>query len=175
MEKPLRDKVAQHDLDSTVSRAYLGVLRTMLRSLLVGFVGLACLSGCGGSDKYVPVSGKVIIDGDPVEGCSVTFTPISGAVDDKDAPFGSYAHTDKDGRFTLKVIDPDNSIEGAAVGNHRVYLSTGDDTDQIDPRTGALRGERVPKQYREDEGFKFEVPEGGTTEANFTFDGIKPK
>jgi hypothetical protein len=121
-------------------------------SLLVGFVGLTCLSGCSGSDKYVPVSGQVIIDGEPVEGCSVTFTPISGAVDDKDAPFGSYAHTDKDGRLTLKVIDPDNSIEGAAVGKHRVYLSTGDDTDQIDPHTGSLRGgaraQAVPRRRR---------------------------
>jgi len=129
------------------------------------------LSGCGGGATYVPVSGQVVIDGEPVEGCSVSFSPVTGELTDEDAPFPSAAKTGKDGRYTLKVIGED--IDGAAVGKHQVRLSTSFDTDQIDPRTGQLKGERVPEQYRE--GFEFEVPEGGTDKADFKFEGIKPR
>ena len=74
-----------------------------------GAVMLLVASGCGGNT--VPVSGVVTLDGKPVEGAAVSFTP-----EKSDGVGGSYGKTDAQGRYSLKTVIGDKA--GAAAGKH---------------------------------------------------------
>ena len=96
--------------------------------------------------KYAAVSGKVTLDGKPLARAGVTFQPI-GSKDNLNPGEGSAAKTDDNGEYTLVLVF--QAKKGAVVGKHRVEIST---------KPGDPQG----TQKRE-----FEVPEGGTKEANF--------
>jgi hypothetical protein len=69
--------------------------------------------------------------------------------------------TDANGRFVMR--SDEGKSDGMPAGKYRVTLMTavaGIDADETTP----LPPERVPAKYRNQE---FEVPAGGTTEANF--------
>ena len=142
----------------------------VLGSLLLAFCG------CGGVDA-VPVSGRVTVNGKPVEKVAVNFTPIAaeGAV----GP-GSSGITDADGRFSLKTIGEDR-VQGAVAGKHRVTLQEagveGADLDPyadptLTPQEVAARLAQIrfklPPTTR-DGTLTFEVPQEGTSEANFSW------
>ena len=125
-------------------------------------LSLALCVGCG--SDVVPVSGRVTLDGQPLAGAVVTFQPFSGR-DPSHAISGSVGRTNEEGRFSLRLVEPD--IPGASVGEHTVSITTA----TIDPEemhTDDLRagGERVPKAWR-DGSQRFTVAPGGTTSANF--------
>ncbi|HEU5119171.1 MAG TPA: carboxypeptidase-like regulatory domain-containing protein [Isosphaeraceae bacterium] len=70
--------------------------------LLTGALGL---SGCGGSLSFAPVSGTVTLNGKPLEGAAVVFTPapdnLTGTSGmDSTGPEGNYK-AQHDGRFGL--------------------------------------------------------------------------
>lgn len=71
------------------------------------------LAGCGGSDRpdLVPVSGQVLIDGEPVADASLQFVPEGGRP--------ASAQTDADGRFTLMTFEEG---DGCAPGTHKVVV-----------------------------------------------------
>jgi hypothetical protein len=119
-------------------------------------------SGCNGD--IVPVSGRVTLDGQPLAGAVVTFQPIRDSSSEPPTATGSAGQTDKDGRFALRLVDPDRM--GALVGEHTVSISTA-----TGPTVeGELpQGERVPEMWR-DGSQRFHVPVGGTSEANFEID-----
>ncbi len=75
--------------------------------------GLVCLNGCGPSrPTTVPVDGTVTLDGEPLEGASVVFTPEGeGKV--------AVGTTDSAGKFTLTTYTPG---DGAVVGTHKVTV-----------------------------------------------------
>ena len=73
--------------------------------------------GCTGGPTFAPVSGKVIKDGKPMAGASLTFQPNSS---NNPGP-GSYGRTDASGVFELKVVTTD--APGAVVGPHKVYIT----------------------------------------------------
>jgi hypothetical protein len=73
----------------------------------------AALAGCGGSDKPVPVTGKVTVNGAPVAGAGVTFHPQDG----KGRP--ATGETDQNGTYHLTTINPS---DGALPGEYRVTL-----------------------------------------------------
>ncbi len=148
-----------------------GVFVAVMGAALAGPAGL----GCGRGARTVPVQGTVTLDGVPMAGVAVSFTPIGaeGAV----GP-GSSGVTDEHGRFSLKTVD-DRRRTGAVVGKHRVTLfepRSGADDPYADPTLTpaqlAAKLEQIrfklPPEAR-DGSLTFEVPPNGTTEANFAF------
>lgn len=117
------------------------------------------VAGC--DSDIVPVSGRVTIDGQPLASAVVTFQPIRDSSSEPPTATGSVGQTDKDGRFVLRLVDPDQM--GALVGEHTVSISsaTGPTAEGELPQ-----GERVPESWR-DGSQRFHVPENGTSDANF--------
>ena len=81
--------------------------------VLVPLISLI-LAGCGGSDRpsLAPASGIVTLNGEPVEGASLTFVPVAGG-----RP-GSGV-TDAQGRYSIKTYE---DASGATVGEHKVSV-----------------------------------------------------
>jgi len=75
-------------------------------SLLLALGGLL---GCGGGLKSV--EGLVTLDGKPVEGATVTFSPEGGGQD-------AFGVTDSGGKFTLRTVNQ----SGAKPGNYKVTV-----------------------------------------------------
>lgn len=88
------------------------VTRTTCRVLIC--LCTFALAGCGGSDRpeLATASGIVTLDGEPVEGASVTFVPLTGG-----RP--GTGITDGAGRYTIKTY---SDSPGAIVGDHRVAV-----------------------------------------------------
>lgn len=83
-------------------------------ALSLALMCLVLLSGCGsGKPATVPVTGTVTLDGNPLEGASVTFTPAEG---------GRLAtgKTDASGNFTLMTFE---AGDGALAGPNKVGVS----------------------------------------------------
>lgn len=129
----------------------------MWRWLLLALL-LAAL-GCSSEYKVVQVSGRVTLNGKPLEGAWVSFQPVGSK--DKDPGPGASAKTDKEGRYTLR-IEPGRS--GALVGKHQVRIST----IEYDENSRLIQQERVPARYHALQSeLTFVVPKEGTSEANF--------
>src|SRR5262245_17896545 len=124
----------------------------LLRLLAAG-LALAVAAGCGGRST-ASVSGVVTLDGKPLEGAAVSFTPASR---DGGGVGGSYGKTDANGRYTLRTVV--TNATGAAVGKHRVSISL----YKEDPKNpdGAGRKELVPAKYNAKSELTFEIPSGG--------------
>lgn len=155
---------------------------------LVAFFAMATLSlvGCGSSDYSIaPVSGKVTHQGAPVPDLRVVFTPMPNKANKDPGPW-SWAKTNDQGEFTLETR---HKKAGAAVGRHTVSFEYEDAEDmeelQIDlddareegtkqeveairKRIEAYRQKRQSRpRIAEDYTLYFQVPPGGSTEANF--------
>jgi hypothetical protein len=84
---------------------------SMILGLLLG------TSGCGSKwPKTVPVSGKVTLDENPVEGAAVCLIPDSGG------RFG-YGTTDANGDFTVSTFEAN---DGATLGSHKIVITKAD-------------------------------------------------
>ncbi len=139
-------------------------MRILSRLVAAGVLGIA--AGCGGT-PFVPVSGRVTLDGKPVEGATVLFQP---KVSDPNAvAVGSIGKTGPDGGYTLAVIARGN--DGAVAGTHHVTISA-----PIYPADGSVPDslpDRIPDLYHRDGGVEFEVPPGGTKQADFPLETPK--
>ena len=124
---------------------------------VVALVAAALVSGCGGGPAAV--SGVVSLDGKPVEGATVNFTPAAG---DGGGLGGSYGKTDAQGRYTLQTVAGDK--RGAAVGKHKVTISLSK-PDPSNPE-GAAK-DLIPAKYNVKSDLTFDVPSGGTNKADF--------
>jgi hypothetical protein len=92
---------------------------------------VAALSGCGdGRPSRVPISGQVLIDGQPLKFGSVRFIPAGGRA--------SYGELNQEGRFALTCYDQD---DGALVGKHRVEVAA------AEPLGPIKRKWHAPKKY----------------------------
>jgi hypothetical protein len=135
----------------------------MRARLLLGCV-LVAVAGCGTS-KFVPVSGKVTLDGKPLAGATVSFEPVTEP-GTTPLPPGSLGKTDQNGNFTLQATSGEN---GALVGKHRVVISLiGEQATGDERRRGGGVAEKLPRKYNADSELTFDVPPGGTSEAVFT-------
>lgn len=106
----------------------LGIFLRSSTSFLVACFAVSCFLGCGAQGpSLAPVSGKVTMDGQPLSGVIVTFTPVDGGV-------SSSGLTDQAGVYQLSC--PLGS--GALVGKHRVYVRS-------QPPGSAMSGE-VPSE-----------------------------
>src|SRR6266481_2084761 len=69
-------------------------------------------AGCGGLSKPIKVKGIVTLDGKPLPGATVTFTPLAeGHV--------ASGRTDQDGSFRLTTFQTD---DGALAGSYKVVV-----------------------------------------------------
>jgi hypothetical protein len=135
---------------------------------LLGCAGLLAL-GCG-SNKFAPVSGKVTRNGRPLPNVTVSFQPIAeqGTIT---AGTGSIGKTNENGEFTLKAATGES---GAWVGKHRVILSilspkTGEGDERR--RGGPQLEDQIPPEWNQNSQKTFDVPAGGTDQANFEVGG----
>jgi hypothetical protein len=126
--------------------------------LVAGMILIAgACAGCGGVERE-PVEGKITLDGRPLADVHVMFYPQGASATDPTMFFGL---TDQQGNFVMRAQA--DGPEGVPPGRYRVTLTTAvakQDADETTP----LPPERVPAKHRDQE---FEVPNGGTTEANF--------
>ncbi len=139
------------------------------RGLLLAAVALLS-AGCGNDEPYniVPVSGRVTLNGKPVEKVSVTFYPVPAPGSSSAGP-SSNGVTDADGVYTLKLISTKDRA-GAVVGKHKVrFNSAGEPWDpDVQPKPPPGPAVSLPIKYlRHDKMLDFEVPAGGTSKADW--------
>jgi hypothetical protein len=135
---------------------------------LPGVVLVSAL-GCSGSEgpKVVPVSGVVTLDGKPLAGATVTFSPIAkpGEINAGD---GSAGKTNANGEYTLTTS---RGVPGAQVGKHRVGISVlgqeAGSSDERRPRGGWPVKEKIPAKYSVNSVLTFEVKADGPNQADF--------
>lgn len=132
---------------------------------------LVAVAGCHqGPYEVAPVSGKVTLSGQPLANATVIFEPRGGGETEIVGP-GSMGTTDSEGEYRLTTFKDER---GAVVGTHRVRVTTFKsqykDIQNSDD-TIVVSKERVPRRYNRDTQLTFEVPSGGTDEANFELEG----
>lgn len=123
----------------------------------------------GGCGKYVAVRGTVTLDGQPLEGVTVTFIPQDGA----ESRYSPAASTEADGSFSLSTINK----QGALAGKYKVVLSKIERrskrrgsapavTDDKEKSAAFSSGELLPVKYTKfaTSPFSIEVPPGGMTD-----------
>jgi hypothetical protein len=150
-----------------------------MRRGLTLLAALAFLSaGCGGEEyQTAQISGRVTLDGKPIEKAAVMFQPVAPKGTMNPGP-GSFGITDADGRYTLKLIGLSDR-KGAALGHHKVrienYTEPGDTADDRTNRKPAKPPIPIPERYnRIDAILEFDVLKGGTDEANFELTTKEP-
>lgn len=104
------------------------------------FCCLAALSGCGGDRGFVPVKGRVLLDGKPIKGAAVLFERETGGVP-------ATGVTNDNGEFYLTTT---GHGVGAAIGKHLVSVSK-----QVvaQPNRKVEEGEIVPMKYETPEKY----------------------
>jgi hypothetical protein len=141
----------------------------LLRRMLM-LATLALLSaGCGSEFPTARVSGRVTLNGKPVDQVEVMFSPIA-AEGKINSGVGSYGVTDADGRYTLLLIGTKDT-KGAVIGKHKVRIDnhsppgdSSDDRPQKRPKPAVL----IPAKYHAlNSILEFEVTSGGTDKADF--------
>ena len=99
---------------------------------------LSALLGCGDApDNLSGVSGTVKLDGQPLEGALVEFTPQG-----EGSP--SYGKTDAQGKYELAFNRDHN---GAVIGQHQVRISTYNAGSPDDDPPTQSSPEKVPAKY----------------------------
>jgi hypothetical protein len=86
-------------------------------SIIIGFSVLAFV-GCSNPDsKYSKVEGTVTLDGQPVEGVTVTFYPVEQGLE------GAVGRTNASGQFSLTSTGALQGGTGVLPGEYRVTVS----------------------------------------------------
>ncbi len=130
----------------------------MRRVRLIAALLAGTAAGCGGGST-ADVSGTVTLDEKPLAGATVTFTPTTTK---DDGVGGSYAKTEADGRYRLRTVVGDKS--GAAIGKHKVTISLSKE-NPANPEAAVK--DLVPAKYNAKSELTFDVPAGGTSQADF--------
>lgn len=120
---------------------------------LICLVGVSCRSQPDDQPELAKVTGIVTLDGRPLEGVLVQFTPQEGR--------GSQGMTNQEGQYELGYV---SDTKGAKIGSHRVKISTPqeDDSDPDAPRVT----EKVPEKYNSETALTAEV-KGGDNQIHF--------
>ena len=130
-------------------------------------VVLLVCSGCNSKPyELARVSGVVTLYGEPLRNATVSFEPKGGGGKSIVGP-GSLGTTDDEGRYELRTFKKER---GAVVGNHTVRISTYrskfkdlSTSDEVE----VITIEHVPWHYNRNTILTFDVPSGGTDEADF--------
>ena len=133
---------------SRTNSTLLGARRACFGSCLL----LVVFVGCSSKYNAAQVSGTVTLEGIPLAGVTVTFTP---AVKSSESPISS-GRSDQKGKYRLRVVI--DETDGAAIGVNNVniisYGSTSTDSARDDIQ--------APSQQLE-QAFSFEVKPGKNT------------
>ena len=122
-------------------------------ALMLASVGC---SGSGDQPDLGRVTGTITMDGSPVAGKQVAFSPDEGR--------GSHGITDSEGKYELMYIA---NTKGAKVGPHKVYITTpGNEEDDSDPDAVPVK-ETIPAKYNKSTTLTADVKAGKNT---FDFD-----
>jgi hypothetical protein len=116
----------------------------------LGLLALLALAGCGPS--LGTVSGKVLIDGEPLDGGVISFVPADSA----GVPVTVNV---VQGKYELQVVAGKKSVQISApvvVGKRKEY--NGPDAPLVD-----ITEERLPPRYHSKTELTFEVPPGRST------------
>lgn len=107
--------------------------------LLVLSVSIGCTRSSG--PMITPVSGQVLMEGQPLPDAMVVFEPSGGR--------SSLGKTDSQGNFVLQYS---STTKGALVGEHTVRISTFDPPHPAGPNgeMSTLKPEVVPKKYNKE-------------------------
>ncbi len=120
-----------------------------------------CTLGCGdGRPQRVPVSGRVLIDGEPVVHGNIRVFPENARA--------ASGQLGADGRFELTTYDKG---DGCVLGTHVVTVNA------LEPINANSQRWHAPRKYREvgTSGLTLEVTEAtDTVEILLTWDGGKP-
>jgi hypothetical protein len=142
------------------------MLRKLALTLLLGAT-LGQL-GCGSKDGAVPVSGVVMLEGQPLADANVVLHPVTAA-----GPGPFVGTTDAAGKFSLgPSAGPAGG--GAVPGEYRLTISTlktepgPEGRDDAVPKV--LIPERVPDNYSRG-NMRFIVPEAGNTDVKLDVSG----
>ena len=133
---------------------------------------LALTVGCTGDGCDVaPVSGLVTVNGQPIEGVTVKMFPMAAEGHKNVAGTMASGTTDAQGRYSLTLAGKGRR-PGATVGTNRVVLSTLVAERNPDDPAGPYRivvPEKMPEKITSlrHTTLRFEVPIGGTDQANF--------
>jgi hypothetical protein len=131
-----------------------------------GIVLVLVATGCGSGDPYtyVPVSGRVTLNGKGLPNATISFQPI--AVGTSTPGTGSSGITDKDGFYKLAVVG--KNINGAVVANHKVRIDFAHEPEKDPSDDQQKRGKHLPAKYSgKGTILEFEVLPGGSDAANF--------
>ena len=97
-------------------RRFRGLIAFRLAAACCLFIG--AVGGCGRSGPRVEmVEGMVALDGDPIEGVTVTFKPVGGT------GLMAFGMTRADGQFTLNATRGGKAGAGTAVGDYAVTFT----------------------------------------------------
>ena len=131
-------------------------------------VVLLALGACGCGPHTVPVSGKIVVDGEPAENIRVVFQSAAGG--DQVAPVAT-GLTDKNGECSLRLAQTNK--KGVVPGPYAVFLSWSDPEATDNPIEGETEAAECPYNLppRANSGeLRFEVGDKGESAADFTFD-----
>jgi hypothetical protein len=133
--------------------------------LLLLAVPAVLAAGCGKEPyKLAPVSGRVTLNGKPLENAAVMFQPVVVGTNNNPGP-GSAGVTDAEGRYTLTVVGQE--AKGAVVGKHKVRVTMYQKDDSADDRPKRVKQVAIPAKYNRNTGLEYDVPADGTGGADF--------
>jgi hypothetical protein len=99
--------------------------RTQRKNARIAWLAMACCGvslaavGCGRPGPSVqPVEGTILLDGQPLEGATVGFSPTSS-----EGGLPAVGLTDSEGRFTLTSTGGGRPEAGAVIGDYAVVVS----------------------------------------------------
>lgn len=122
-------------------------------------LALAILAGCGKSGPEVAfVSGTVTLDGKPLDGATIIFTPTSGG-----RPSG--AETNEEGYYELTYTE---GVMGALPGKHTVTIRTFRESNPGE--NVKARPETLPAKYNAKTKLKKKVEAGQENDIDFNLD-----
>lgn len=109
---------------------------------------ISLLFGCNRGNPYnaVQVSGTVTLDGKPIQGVTVTFSPV------EEDGISAFAFTDGEGKYTMTTGGARHG-SGALPGTYRVLLSKTENVHQL-PSLEDLDSGRIRKPLSMAEAFK---------------------
>lgn len=136
-------------MSSIKERSFVSLLRWGMA------VAVVCHVGCQGGDRppLGRVSGVVTLDGEPLAGMEISFTPQSGRP--------SLGVTDAAGRYELTYV---GATKGAKVGRHRVTIAAPlPDLDDEKQPSGGGRPASLPPRYNTQTELTADVKGGSNT------------
>ncbi len=128
----------------------------------------ANLVGCSGNDSglnLVPAKGTITLDGAPLSGADVEFTPQN--VKANEAGLGGssgFANTDNAGNFEMYTA----SYAGIQPGEYRVRINKVSEPEITNPEARVPEGkEIIPPQYNKKSDLVVEIGKEGNTDLKF--------